>query len=285
MPYANVSISPGKKLGHPIPVKPGSSLSQTSYIHHEEQSAPEQQPTDAFQDIQIHDVTSFQSFAPESPCDSIKRAEHEAGGGEQHKPGNESREAARDRPGAGRRQPGEQPEGRKKRIEDGAKNIRYAQGRCQRKCLHFPLRAFHDPPPSTGSTNTDGAGEFLRLRQSACYLPAGTPMLPPFSSPPIMPGPIIPPPIIPPIVFMCSRIICICSCTSLSRCLGSFACMILCICSCILSILSCMGAIDVSAPLPVDAFVPLAGADIAGTSFLSGWWASSAYAPGADNTA
>src|SRR3989344_1860208 len=69
--------------------------------HREKQPAPEQKPSDVLQGIQIHDVTSFQPFAPESPCGSIKRAEHEAGSGEQHKPGNESREAARDRPGAG----------------------------------------------------------------------------------------------------------------------------------------------------------------------------------------
>jgi len=35
----------------------------------------------------------------------------------------------------------------------------------------------------------------------------------------------------------------------------------------------------------VDSFASLAGADVAGASFLSGWWVSSAYAPWAHNIA
>ena len=72
------------------------------------------------QGIRIHDVTSPQSLTPESPRDSIERAENKTGGGEQHESRQESKGTAGERPRAGRRKPGAQAEGRKQCIENGA---------------------------------------------------------------------------------------------------------------------------------------------------------------------
>ena len=70
--------------------------------------------------IWIHDVISPQSLAPEFRCDSIERAEHKTGDGEQRESRQVSEGTTGDRQWTGRRKCSKQPERREHKVENGA---------------------------------------------------------------------------------------------------------------------------------------------------------------------